>query len=149
MKPEDILTTSLIAPCGMNCGLCRAYLRAKKPCPGCFADSPDKPGYCTRCHIKNCPELAAAKAAFCGTCITYPCRRLRQLDKRYRAKYGMSMLQNLEAIRRSGVKRFVKAEIIRWKCPACGHTICVHKDGCLNCGQMWDKSRFCSTKTLT
>lgn len=41
----------------------------------------------------------------------------------------------IEAIRHSGVKRFVKAEIKRWKCPACGHTICVHKDGCLNCGQ--------------
>ena len=31
-------TPDLIAPCGMNCSLCRAYGRERKPCPGCRGD---------------------------------------------------------------------------------------------------------------
>ncbi len=29
------MDVSLIAPCGMNCGICLAYLRTKNVCPGC------------------------------------------------------------------------------------------------------------------
>jgi hypothetical protein len=36
---EDYMESSnklhLVAPCGMNCGICRAYLREKNKCPGC------------------------------------------------------------------------------------------------------------------
>jgi hypothetical protein len=33
MSPVD--ENALIAPCGMNCGVCMAYLREKNKCPGC------------------------------------------------------------------------------------------------------------------
>lgn len=32
----------LIAPCGMNCGTCIAYLRDKNKCPGCRITSSGK-----------------------------------------------------------------------------------------------------------
>ena len=29
------MKSELIAPCGMNCGICYGYLREKNKCPGC------------------------------------------------------------------------------------------------------------------
>ena len=51
---KSLNKTSLIAPCGMNCGICMAYLREQKKCPGCHGSNKDKPVYCVKCRIKNC-----------------------------------------------------------------------------------------------
>ena len=86
----------LIAPCGMNCGLCIGYIRKKNPCGGCFKkDDENKPSQCRSCSIVNCESLAKTKSGFCYECKKYPCARLKNLDKRYREKYGMSMIENL------------------------------------------------------
>ena len=54
----------LIAPCGMNCGLCIGYLREKKPCGGCFKkDDENKPKQCRSCVIVNCELLANTQMA--------------------------------------------------------------------------------------
>jgi len=126
MKP------SLIAPCGMNCGLCYAYLRKKDRCPGCRFEGPAKPAYCVRCRIKNCAALKMSGKKFCSrsACEHFPCPTLAHLDKRYRTKYGMSMVENLGNIEKSGIRKFVKAEKIRWACKNCGGTICVHTGRC-------------------
>jgi len=134
-----LMTSRLIAPCGMNCALCSGYLRAKKQCPGCRAADDGKPSYCVHCQISTCERLAKGELAFCGSdCDAFPCKRLKQLDKRYRAKYGMSMLDNLETIREIGVDKFVAKEKTRWTCPECGSLLCVHKTGCLTCGYVWN-----------
>jgi hypothetical protein len=121
----------------MNCGLCIAYRRERKPCAGCRGADLNKPQHCVTCRLKTCPELAASGQAFCGDCTHYPCRRLRQLDQRYRAKYHMSMLDNLAALRAVGVDAFMEQEKTRWRCPHCGGVICVHRPTCLSCGQPW------------
>ncbi len=54
-------------------------------------------------------------------------------DKRYRKKYPMSMMENLETIRLQGTKIFLQMEQKRWLCPECGGLICVHKGFCLKC----------------
>ena len=46
----------------------------------------------------------------------------------------MSMIDNLEFIKRSGIKKFVLNEEAKWTCPNCGGTICVHKGCCSDCG---------------
>ena len=51
---------------------------------------------------------------YCFECDTFPCARLKQLDKRYRTKYEMSMIENLEYIRDHGIRKFVKHEEKRW-----------------------------------
>jgi ribosomal protein S27AE len=72
---------------------------------------------------------------FCSDrCGRYPCKRLRDLDKRYRTRYGMSMIDNLEFIKSSGIRVFLKKEKERWTCKKCGGTICVHREFCLDCG---------------
>jgi hypothetical protein len=113
----------------MNCAICMAFLRTKNRCGGCYA--PDR-----RCH-KNCTIFACEKVrGRCDhTCAEFPCRGLRQLDERYRKKYGMSMIENLEAIRNNGIRAFVKTERERWTCTACGGTIDVHHGCCSSCGK--------------
>jgi len=128
-----MINKSLIAPCGMNCGICLAFLRDKNRCSGCREESIHKPGHCKKCVIKNCDLLAKTDSNFCYDCEKYPCRRLKQLDERYRRKYNMSMIENLELIRDIGLDRFVAKENKRWTCPGCGAILCVHRNFCLNC----------------
>ena len=127
------LTANLIAPCGMNCGLCIAYIRARNRCPGCNEEDAKKPPTRVRCGIKVCPEMG--KDRLCSNCAKLPCALLLRLDKRYRARYGMSMVENLKAIRDVGLEAFVVRERSRWKCPGCGEIICVHKPACVFCGR--------------
>jgi hypothetical protein len=126
----------LIAPCGMNCGICIGYLREKNKCPGCRNMDKSKTKYCRKCIIKNCLILKENNWEFCSNkCKKYPCLRLKNLDKRYKTKYKMSMLENLENIQKLGVKEFIKTEQKRWKCPSCKEILSVHRDICLNCGE--------------
>lgn len=121
-----------IAPCGMNCSICSGYLRSKNRCAGCRIEG-FKPVYCTRCIIINCSSLALTGSGFCYDCDKYPCKRLKQLDKRYRLKYSTSLLSNLEEIKTNGIKAFISSEAKKWRCPKCGGTICIHTKQCLKC----------------
>ena len=123
----------LIAPCGMNCGVCLAFLREKNKCPGCRGTDAGKPPTRAGCKIKNCEVFGESAAKFCFECAAFPCDKLKRLDKRYRAKYGMSMIENLGNIKSSGIGKFLKEEKARWSCSRCGGTICVHKRRCLDC----------------
>jgi hypothetical protein len=127
------MSTQLIAPCGMNCGICMAYLRDKNVCKGCWSNNGDKSKSCANCIIKNCELLQKTDSKFCCECANFPCTRLKQLDKRYRLKYKMSMIENLNYIAKFGLENFAQKELIRWKCDTCGGTICVHHGFCLKC----------------
>lgn len=126
---------SLIAPCGMNCGICYAYLREKNKCPGCRLFNTKEPVSIARCKIKNCEIIQKGKVKYCFECDTFPCKNLKHLDKRYRTKYNMSEIENLEYIKKNGIRKFVTIEKTRWACSKCGGTICVHKGYCHSCGK--------------
>jgi len=125
----------LIAPCGMNCGICMAYLREKNKCPGCRGIDITKPVTVARCKIKNCVTFQKDKSKYCFQCDEFPCVNLKHLDKRYRTRYSMSMIENLENIREFGIRRFVRNEKVRWACSECGGIVCVHKGYCYICGK--------------
>lgn len=127
------MDASLIAPCGMNCRLCLAYIRKNKRCKGCNNDDEMKSVYCIKCIIKNCDVILNNKSKLCYECEKFPCRRLKQLDSRYRLKYKMSMFENLEYIRDYGMDKFLTKEDYKWTCKACGGVICVHRGFCLDC----------------
>ena len=114
----------LIAPCGMNCSLCKAYLRDKNTCPGCNGDNLSKPFHPNKCRIKYCELLLQSKSQFCFQCEKFPCTRIKNLDKRYRTKYGMSMIDNLHFIRDKGIRNFIKNEKQRWQ--KGNKVFCVH-----------------------
>ena len=123
----------LIAPCGMNCRLCYAQQREKNKCGGCRGEGAALPNSCLRCIIRNCPTIQNNASGFCYECDRYPCRRVKDLDKRYRTKYHMSMLENLEVIKNDDIDVFLEHEEKRWTCSTCGHIVCVHRDVCPNC----------------
>ena len=132
------IKSKLIAPCGMNCALCYGYVRERNPCPGCFELDTNKPKTRFSCKIRTCEKLKAGNYKYCFKCEDFPCARLKQLDKRYRTKYGMSMINNLEQIRDSGIRLFIRAEKKKWRCKKCSKVICVHKTHCIYCGRSRD-----------
>lgn len=133
--PKSVRST-LIAPCGMNCALCIGHLRERNRCSGCNGAGADKAKHCAVCKIRHCDQMRFREQKFCFECAKFPCTRLWQLDKRYRTKYGMSMIENLESIRELGLKGFVTREMARWRCPGCGGVICVHRKNCIYCGRI-------------
>jgi len=131
------ISAALIAPCGMNCRLCRAHIRDRNPCPGCRADDSAKPKTRVICRIKICERISREKARYCFDCDRFPCDALTHLDKRYRTKYGMSMIDNLTHTKALGIRRFIQAEKEKWACPACTGLLCVHDPQCPTCGRKW------------
>ena len=126
----------LIAPCGINCRLCQAYGRERKPCAGCRAGSVFCSDNAVHCSV-HCEKLAAGAFKYCYQCDDFPCSRLMHLDKRYRTRYATSPIDNLKAIKRNGIRRFVRAEDAKWACPQCGQILCMHKPECIACGYRW------------
>jgi len=135
-KYPESFTSAMIAPCGMNCGLCIGHLREKNRCPGCNGGDADKPKYCVVCRIRHCDQRGVREQKLCFRCATFPCARIRQMDRRYRTKYGLSIIENLESIRELGLREFIAREKDRWKCPECGGVVCVHRKNCIYCGRV-------------
>ena len=123
----------LIAPCGINCGVCLAYLREKDKCQGCLSYGKLKGRYGVKCGLKNCSEHKRADFKYCYECPKYPCTKLNSLENRYVEKHQLSLLDNLHYIQQYGEDEFIKIENKRWKCKNCGKTLCVHRNFCLNC----------------
>lgn len=128
---------TLIATCGMNCAVCASYLTmqndlkkkgfGKTYCAGCLPRGKD-------CYYKNkCVLLGKGTIRFCYECRDYPCHITKTLDKRYRTFYHMSMIENLEFIKKYGIGRFLEKEAVKWQCPKCGRVICCHNGLCYNC----------------
>jgi hypothetical protein len=132
------MNEELIAPCGMNCGVCDFYLAMRndlrkkgfriKYCPGCLPRGKN-------CVFmgKQCERLGKGLVRFCYECDDLPCRRLKTLDKRYRTKYHMSQIENLDFIRAHGMASFLEKEAAKWRCPECGGVICCHNGLCFSC----------------
>ena len=135
----ETIEEELIAPCGMNCGLCISYLAMKvdlnrkgfseRYCAGCRPRG-------TNCTFMagHCARIGKGLVRFRYDCHDFPCRKLEALDKRYRASYHMSMIANLGFIREHGTEQFLQEEAAKWRCPACDGVICCHNGLCLDCG---------------
>ena len=131
----------LIAPCGMNCGICSSYLAFKND----IRSKGIKMPYCAGCRPRNkqcaflkkrCEILLSDSVNYCYECEKYPCEGLQHIDKRYfLSEFRMSMIENLEYIKEHGIKKFLEKEDEKWKCPECGRVICCHNGICYNCGQ--------------
>ena len=128
----------LIAPCGMNCGICSGYLAFKHE----IKSKGIKMSYCAGCRPRNkkcaflkkqCQLLLNGQVEYCYECQDFPCKRLHNIDQRYRTLFRMSMIENLEFIRDNGIVRFLSKEQGEWHCPGCGEVICCHNGLCFNC----------------
>ena len=136
---------TLIAACGMNCGVCSAYLANKLElkkygirrvgCVGCRSRGEN-------CNFmrKTCPAIGEGKYRYCHECPDFPCPRLKRLVIRYQ-KYNLNMIENLTFIRDRGMEAFLLQEEEKWKCPECGGAICCHNGICFSCQVEKLKSR--------
>jgi hypothetical protein len=130
----------LVAPCGMNCGVCKAYLAYSRGvlrkrgsvthCSGCLPRNKN-------CFIKRgCTKLSKNKVRFCFECENMPCSNLDRLDRRYRERYGMSMVGNLRELEENGLEAFLKKQETKYKCPECGDIISAHDGKCYVCNRV-------------
>jgi hypothetical protein len=126
-----------LAPCGINCGTCRAYLRTRNKCSGCMSPGGSNISHCINCSIRNCELLKNTDSKFCFQCAQFPCPRIKHIDKRYRTKYKTGLIQNLRIIKEAGVEAYLLNEGNRWTCSSCGTALCVHQDNCLRCGKVY------------
>jgi hypothetical protein len=99
-------------------------------------------GYCAGCRPrgkncafmkKACDLLGEGRVQYCFECEDFPCTHLKHLDNRYRTKYHMSMIENLNLIKGEGMEQFLAREEAKWKCPKCGAVICCHNGLCYSC----------------
>ncbi|MCJ7761177.1 DUF3795 domain-containing protein [Candidatus Bathyarchaeota archaeon] len=74
-------TPELVAPCGMNCGICMVFLREKNTCPGCRGPDDGKAVTVLRCKMKTCETFQKGTAKFCLECEEFPYKNLKHLDK--------------------------------------------------------------------
>ncbi len=140
----------LIAPCGMNCRLCIHYqfMRgdlnkagfSRSYCPGCLPRGKN----CTH-MADSCAVIGTGGVRFCHECGDFPCKRLKALDKRYRDKYHMSMIENLNAIRQNGMDAFLRDQATVWRCPSCDDVRCCHNGLCLSCAleKLKENKKYC------
>ena len=156
---EDKLTSDLIAPCGINCGICKCYLAYSRGVPY----QKGKVSHCSGCIARNktcafikrdCEKLRKKQIRFCYECTDMPCRKLAHLDDHYRARYGMSMLENQKMIKEKGMGAFLKSQAEKYACTSCGDLVSVHDGKCYVCGYQrekpvkkvgkaqWDKARW-------
>lgn len=108
---KRMIARNLIAPCGMNCGICIGHLRNNNPCHGCNNAEKNWPKTRVNCRLRLCRKR---QGDFCYDCEVFPCDRLKHLDKRYRTKYGMSEIGNLEYIKNHGIRKFLQKERAKW-----------------------------------
>ncbi len=132
---KNDFSEELIAPCGMNCRICLGYFgytttgkKRKMRCVGC------KPTDKSCAHLKKyCKKKTINEVEYCYECSDFPCEQLQKLDNKYRERYDMSMIENLEYIRDNGMSDFLKQQQKKYQCPECGGVICVHNGICYSC----------------
>lgn len=135
---KESFTQDLIAPCGMNCNICNAYLALKHDVKNKGIRMP----YCIGCRPrdkkcaflkKQCNTLMHHTVQFCYDCIKFPCQNLKHINSRYQKHFRMSLLENLADIKKNGMKNFLKAQEQKWRCPRCGGVLCCHNGLCFHC----------------
>ena len=129
-------TPELIAPCGMNCGICKSYLAysigiPKKKgkvshCPGCIPRNKN-------CYISGDVENFEEKNESCVEIDSMSCENLDRLDRRYRSRYNMSMVESLGEIREQGMENFLEKQEKKYRCSECGDVVSVHDGKCYTC----------------
>lgn len=127
------ISETMLAPCGMNCFVCYTALRKRKPCTGCRTSSSGKPTHCRECRINDCVQERGLE--YCFACSDYPCAVIKRLDKSYRKRYQVSLIENAARIKSLGATAFLEEEKIKWMCTDCSGVISLHDQVCSECGE--------------
>ena len=136
MKMPQKIEARMIAPCGVNCLACSAYLDSKKPCPGCRAPIEQiARKSCRNCVKKQCALERGLQ--WCFECSRFPCTRIKSLDKRYQHNYDVDLIQNGSDAKRD-MDAFLQTQRECFTCKSCGGIIDQHHQKCSECGKNTD-----------
>lgn len=127
-KPE------LVAPCGMNCGVCKWYLAFSRGVP----KEKGKVSHCNGCRLRakncyikrGCKKLRTNQVKYCYECVDMPCKNREHLEGRYQERYATSLVGNLRELKEKGMAKFLQSQKTRFKCPNCGDVVSVHDQKC-------------------
>lgn len=136
--PQSDFAEAMLAPCGMNCAVCYKHL-GKKPCEGCNNGNNFKSEHCRMCKIKSCVQFKEIK--FCWECSAFPCKRMKALDKSYRLRYGVSLIEYSRMQQTQGTHAVLQKQQEQYTCPACGGTISLHDGICSSCKMEYSTGR--------
>jgi len=124
MEPNRINERlSMVAPCGIDCGICELYLckddqnlynyllqlgipEEKLPCPGCRAIEGNCPVKPTVCDTWTC--IKENELEFCSACTDFPCNRLQPCADRADVLPHNLKVFNLCLINQIGLKAFTE-----------------------------------------
>lgn len=95
---------NFIPPCGVFCGACPNYLRAKNPCLG--AHEHCKKRKCKGIYI-CCVEKKSLK--YCFECRSFPCSRFKKFSESW-SKIGQDLMINQKQLMEYGEKEF----LLKW-----------------------------------
>jgi len=138
MKMPGKIAAELLAPCGLNCLLCYKHLSAKNPCPGCRQEGAGKPAHCQRCSRKECAQSKGL--AHCFQCEQFPCKLIKNLERTYSKRYGVSLIENGRMARARGLEQFMQQERGRWSCSECEGIVCMHDGQCSDCRHLLERT---------
>lgn len=65
-----------------------------------------------------------------------PCKRVKNLDKTYRDRYNVSLVENLKTAGETGVTAFLRQEKKKWTCPSCHGILSLHDGICSECKEV-------------
>jgi hypothetical protein len=116
----------LVAPCGIDCGVCELYIagsrpelaailaskgipREKLPCKGCRNINGECPVIAGQCETFAC--VGERGVEFCFQCAQFPCEKLAPAADRADVLPHNTKVFNLCVIRRDGVAGFVRASV--------------------------------------
>ena len=114
-----------IAVCGINCIICSAFLSNK--CGGCYGEESLKRKSCRNWNKRKCADEKGI--SYCYECSDFPCKYIKSLDKTYREKYDLKLMENNLYMKENGIEKFLNNEKISHICE-CGGIIDVHSKKC-------------------
>ena len=156
---EEFANRSLMAPCGLYCGVCGVYLATRNgdakfkavlgrlygsapeetECLGCLQPDPPQTlyGYCRTCPIREC--IRGRGYHSCHQCPDWPCALITEFSL---ATGRRVMLRTMplwrEQVARhgegAGDVAWARAECARYHCPDCGEPLFRGAQRCRACG---------------
>lgn len=114
---------NLVAPCGIDCGVCELYMckdspqlydylltrgipKEKLPCKGCRPSEGGCPVIGNSCATYSCVQLKGVE--FCHECDDFPCNKLHPASDRADVLPHNTKVFNLCTIESIGLDSFVK-----------------------------------------
>jgi len=144
----EIENTSLLAPCGLYCGVCGIYMAtrdgnqelrqklskvygtkvAKTACRGCMQPEPADCRFplCDACVIRKC--VIGNKLQSCAQCNNFPCEKIANFPFPVAHQFiseAIPLWKSLceELGTEAGNRAFAKSQLERFSCQNCGRPI--------------------------